>query len=239
MATAAQQSPFAAYASQYAQQYGVPLSLFDAQISAESGWNPNAISSTGAIGLGQLMPSTAASLGVNPYNPRQNLQGAAQYDAQLYKQTGNWSSALQAYNEGPTAFATNNGTPQTQQYANSILQAAGMSNSTSSAPNSPYQQIINDKTGAFSVLPAGAPIPPGYSSIGNTAQSATSAVDRQAANARCVFSIMDPIPWIGCNAGNLVLIFLGLVIIVGGIWALMVQNKAQAITNLANTAKIL
>ena len=70
-------------------------------MNQESGGNPNALSSAGAIGLMQLMPGTAAALGVNPTNPQQNLLGGAKYLASLDKEFKNWQLALAAYNAGP------------------------------------------------------------------------------------------------------------------------------------------
>lgn len=73
------------------------------QIGAESGFNPNAVSSAGAVGLGQLMPGTARSLGVkNSRDPYQNLTGSMKYMRQLLDQFhGNYKLALAAYNAGP------------------------------------------------------------------------------------------------------------------------------------------
>lgn len=90
-------------ANKIARQHGIPPALFRSLISHESGWNPNAVSPAGAIGFGQLMPSTAAGLGVNPHNPRQNLIGAAKYLAGQHDTFGNWRLALAAYNAGPDA----------------------------------------------------------------------------------------------------------------------------------------
>lgn len=86
------------YAVQQANQYGIPPQLFLWQIGQESGWNPNARSSTSsATGLGQFINSTAKQFGINPLDPYQSLQAAAQYDAQLYQQTGSWQGALTKY----------------------------------------------------------------------------------------------------------------------------------------------
>lgn len=79
----------------------------------------------------QLMPSTAASLGVsNPLDPAQNINGGAKYLAQLYKQFGdNIPETLAAYNAGPGAVQQYHGIPpyaETQNYVNSILKKLGM-----------------------------------------------------------------------------------------------------------------
>lgn len=97
------QSQFQGIANQAADQYGVPRDLFNALINQESGWNQyGSYSSQGAIGLTQLMPSTANDLGVDPWDPTQNAQGGAAYLAQQYKTFGNWTDALRAYNVGPS-----------------------------------------------------------------------------------------------------------------------------------------
>src|SRR5438445_11854205 len=85
-------------------QYNIPRDLFAALINQESGFNPRAVSPAGAQGLGQLMPGTAANLGVkNPFDPSQNLDGAARYFSQQLKTFGNPENALAAYNAGPGA----------------------------------------------------------------------------------------------------------------------------------------
>ncbi|MFK5998539.1 MAG: lytic transglycosylase domain-containing protein [Rhodobacterales bacterium] len=107
-----------------ARKYGVPVDLFTRLIEQESGWNPRAKSRAGAIGLAQLMPATARKLGVNPRDPRQNLDGGARYLAKQYRKFGNWKHALAAYNAGPEAVAKYNGVPpykETRNYVRSIL----------------------------------------------------------------------------------------------------------------------
>jgi hypothetical protein len=86
---------------QAAQQTGVPAPLLAAQEQVESGFNPSAVSPAGAIGIAQFMPGTAASLGVNPWDPRSSIFGQARYLRQLHDQFGNWTQALEAYNTGP------------------------------------------------------------------------------------------------------------------------------------------
>lgn len=115
-------------AAQIAGQYGIPVDLFLAQINQESGWNPKAVSSAGAIGLGQLMPGTARDLGVDPTDPVQNLTGAARYLSQQYKKFGDWNTALAAYNAGPGAVQKYGGIPpykETQNYVKSIMGRLG------------------------------------------------------------------------------------------------------------------
>ncbi len=80
--------------------YGVPPSILSNLVAVESGGNPYAVSGAGAIGYTQLMPNTAASLGVNPWDPAANVYGGANYLSQLYGQYGSWPAALSAYNTG-------------------------------------------------------------------------------------------------------------------------------------------
>ncbi len=66
-----------AYADKMAAKYGLNKQVFETLINYESGWRKGIVSKAGAIGLGQLMPATARGLGVNPYDPYQNLEGSA------------------------------------------------------------------------------------------------------------------------------------------------------------------
>ena len=86
----------------YATFYGVDPSLVHAMVDAESRGDQQAVSARGARGLMQLMPGTARMLGVNPHDPLDNLRGGIQYLAGLVRQFGDVSSALIAYNAGPT-----------------------------------------------------------------------------------------------------------------------------------------
>ncbi|MDE2019927.1 MAG: transglycosylase SLT domain-containing protein [Patescibacteria group bacterium] len=96
-------SPYYQNAVRAARRFGVPVSLFTAQIGQESSFNPNAQNGQ-ASGIAQFIPSTAAAFNLNPYDPVAALNAAAQYDSQLYTQTGSWVKALELYG---TTSATN------------------------------------------------------------------------------------------------------------------------------------
>ena len=95
------------YIDTAAREYKVPRELINAVIHAESSFDPDAQSSTGAVGLMQLMPDTAKSLGVDdPLDPVQNIRAGTKYLSQLIKRFhGDTNMALAAYHEGPTKVA--------------------------------------------------------------------------------------------------------------------------------------
>lgn len=115
---------YQAMADQAADRYGIDRNIFRSLIQHESSWNPNAVSPAGAIGFGQLMPGTAADLGVNPYDPQSNLDGAARYLSQQLSTFGSYELALAAYDAGPGSVQNYGGIPpfaETQNYVRGIL----------------------------------------------------------------------------------------------------------------------
>jgi soluble lytic murein transglycosylase-like protein len=121
--------------TQEAQAQGVPPSIALAVAQKESNtsqWTQSGnlvTGSSGEIGVFQLMPATAASLGVDPTDVDQNISGGISLLAQLYQKYGSWVLALSAYNSGsPT------GSPS---YASSVLSMAGSTVPSLSPPAAP------------------------------------------------------------------------------------------------------
>jgi soluble lytic murein transglycosylase-like protein len=84
-----------------ARRYSVEWELVMAIIASESGGDPAAVSPAGAVGLMQLMPQTAVALGVDPWDPEQNVEGAVRYFSSLLSTFGSVDLSLVAYNAGP------------------------------------------------------------------------------------------------------------------------------------------
>ena len=103
---------------------GLPVTLVDALLIQESGYNPVALSPKGAFGLGQLMPATARQLGIDRFSTSGNLRGAARYLRQLITQFGAVHLALAAYNAGPERVKSARGLPaipETLTYVRRVL----------------------------------------------------------------------------------------------------------------------
>ncbi|MBM7069612.1 lytic transglycosylase domain-containing protein [Actibacterium sp. 188UL27-1] len=116
--------PYLTMARAAARQANVPEDLFLRLVQQESNWKVKARSHKGAIGLAQLMPGTAATLRVDPHDPRQNLEGGARYLRQMYDRYNSWRLALAAYNAGPGAVDKHGGIPpyrETKRYVRKIL----------------------------------------------------------------------------------------------------------------------
>lgn len=108
-----------------ARKYGVDPGLVSAVAEVESGFSRDAVSPAGAVGVMQLMPETAASLGVNPYDPAQNIDGGTRYLKEMLDAFGgDVRKAVAAYNAGPEAVRGYGGVPpygETQRYVSSVL----------------------------------------------------------------------------------------------------------------------
>lgn len=108
-----------------ARKYNVDPRLVSAVAETESNGNQDVVSSAGAVGVMQLMPSTAASLGVNPYDKAQNIEGGTKYLRQMLDTfNGDVQKAVAAYNAGPGAVQKYGGTPpykETQNYVNKVM----------------------------------------------------------------------------------------------------------------------
>ena len=114
-----------AFVQQAAREYNVDPRLVSAVAQTESGGDQSAVSPAGAIGVMQLMPDTAASLGVNPYDEKQNVEGGAKYLREMLDAFGgDVRKAVAAYNAGPAAVKAYGGVPpyrETQDYVSKVL----------------------------------------------------------------------------------------------------------------------
>ncbi|MDQ6930227.1 MAG: lytic transglycosylase domain-containing protein [Candidatus Eremiobacteraeota bacterium] len=128
--SAVQSRAFANHVRLEAQYYRLDARLLVALVAIESSWHPYATSPVGAGGLGQLMPGTAAGLGVNAYAPFANLSGTAHYLRTLldrfgtYGQSTRYAYALAGYNAGPGAVQRFGGIPpytETQKYVHNVM----------------------------------------------------------------------------------------------------------------------
>ena len=109
-----------------AAKYGISPAFLAAEMKQESNVNPNAVSSTGAIGLLQIEPSTGMSeCGLSAtqlYDPTTNLNCGAKYLADIYSKYGSYEYAAAGYYGGPgTSPVSQKGTPTVQQYVSSVM----------------------------------------------------------------------------------------------------------------------
>jgi peptidoglycan DL-endopeptidase CwlO len=122
----------AAYAGtieQAASSNGIPPSLLAGLLYHESRFEPNVVSSAGAEGIAQFMPATAAGMGIDPTNPTQSIEGAAQLLGSYTRQFGSYADALAAYDAGSSAVERYGGIPpyaETQAYVPAVLSLAGL-----------------------------------------------------------------------------------------------------------------
>lgn len=117
--------PFSEEIAQAAARHGLDPKLLGALVLVESGFRPSAISPAGAAGLTQLMPATAAELGVRDrFAPQENLNAGADYLARQLLRFGDIRLALAAYNSGPSRVARLGRVPEideTKNYVTSVL----------------------------------------------------------------------------------------------------------------------
>lgn len=149
---------YAAEIQEIARAHGVSPGLITAVMRTESGFDSAAVSSKGAGGLMQLMPGTAAALGVvDRFNPRENIRGGVRHLRHLLdRYQGSVVMALAAYNAGEGAVDTYRGIPpypETQQYVRRVLQEAGLSETSGGAPPTIYRYRASDDTLTYSNVP--------------------------------------------------------------------------------------
>ena len=118
------------YFKNAAAKYNLPYELLVSVAKAESDFNKDDTSRSGAMGIMQLMPATAKYLGVdNAYDPEQNIMGGARYLSEKLEKHGSVELALAAYNAGSNAVEKYNGIPpytETQNYVKKIMGYLGI-----------------------------------------------------------------------------------------------------------------
>ena len=121
---------YAATIQQAAASNGIPASLLAGLLYHESRFEPDAVSSAGAEGIAQFMPATAAGMGIDPTDPTQSIEGAAELLGSYTRQFGSYADALAAYDAGSSAVERYGGIPpyaETQAYVPAVLSLAGLS----------------------------------------------------------------------------------------------------------------
>jgi len=139
-------------------EHGLDPVLVQAVVGAESGFDPAAVSPKGAGGLMQLMPETAAALGVvDRFNPRENISGGVRHLRYLLdRYQGSVAMALAAYNAGEGVVDAYRGIPpypETRQYVRRVLRDAGLSEAAGSTPRTSYRYRGPDDTLTYSNVP--------------------------------------------------------------------------------------
>ena len=129
----------------------------------ESGFRHEARSAHGAIGVYQLMPSTARRLGVNPYSLSDNIRGGIMYYKQMYKMFGSVELALAAYNAGPGNVKKYNSVPpfqETKRFVNKIMTDYNHLKSDPAIVNARNKQQAAQSVAAVKTnVPVAAPVP--------------------------------------------------------------------------------
>ena len=153
--------PWAQYAAdiqEISREHGVSPGLIEAVVRTESGFDPTAVSPKGAGGLMQLMPGTAAALGVvDRFNPQENISGGVRHLRYLLdRYQGSVAMALAAYNAGEGAVDAYRGVPpypETQRYVRRVLRDAGLSQAGGGTPQAIYRYRGPDDTLTYSNIP--------------------------------------------------------------------------------------
>jgi len=130
---------YTALVQKIARQYMIDPMLINAIIETESGWDRFAVSSKGALGLMQLMPSTIKDMNIkNPFDPEENIDAGIRYFRALLKRfNGDLKLALAAYNAGPSVIEKNNripDIPETRDFVNTVLSIYNNNKRKSSPP---------------------------------------------------------------------------------------------------------
>lgn len=146
-AAAPPEQDIAAYFREAAQRYQVPEELLRAIGFHESRYQPEVVSSAGAMGIMQLMPATAKTMGVeDPFDPRQNILGGAKLLSQLFSQyDGDLKLTLAAYGAGSGSVAKYGGVPpfaETQGFVEDILSAVGEQSAPAQRPSPTYSGML-------------------------------------------------------------------------------------------------
>ena len=157
--TVSSPADYEAYFKEASEAYGVSTTILKSIAKAESNFNPSAVSSAGAVGIMQLMPATAASLGVsNSYDARENILGGAKYISQLLSRyQGNISLALAAYNAGCGNVDKYGGIPpftETQNYVKKVLSYMNGTFSTSGTSTDNSVDTSSNTSGIFGLTGA-------------------------------------------------------------------------------------
>src|SRR5687767_15719534 len=147
---AANASRFESIVQQHASRQALRPELVRAVIQVESGFDPRATSPKGAMGLMQLMPDTARSLGVvDAYDPEENIRGGTAYLRQLLNKYGSEQLALAAYNAGPGAVDRYDGVPPYRETKHYVRKVGSKAGATTNAPKRTvlykWFEIIDDR----------------------------------------------------------------------------------------------
>jgi len=146
-AAAPPEQDIASYFHEAAERYQVPEELLRAIGFHESRYQPEVVSSAGAMGIMQLMPATAKTMGVaDPFDPRQNILGGAKLLSQLFSQyDGDLKLTLAAYGAGSGSVAKYGGVPpfaETQGFVQDILSAVGEQSAYAQRPSPTYSSML-------------------------------------------------------------------------------------------------